>query len=254
VKVKLQIMSDLHLEVSEFVPDKTDADVVILAGDIASASDGIEWAEKEFPEQPVIYVPGNHEYHFQDLEVIHEMRSRSKNSNVTVLDRDETIINGVRFLGVTLWTDFCLYGEEAQLDVMRYLQDEVSDYKYIQDKGVLLSTGRALELHRLDRCWLEDRLKEDFNGETVVVSHYAPSVLSIPEIRKGSRRAPGYVSDLESIIKNNEIALWVHGHTHHSVDYMLAGTRVLSNQLGYPTEGSVDFNSASIVEIVGSVR
>jgi predicted phosphohydrolase len=108
--MKLQILSDLHTEFAEFSPPETGADVVILAGDIGVGLGGIEWAASQFPNQPVIYVPGNHEYYGHDITLIDELVKQSP-ENIHVLNNDAMVLNGVRFLGSTLWTDFRLDGE-----------------------------------------------------------------------------------------------------------------------------------------------
>ena len=105
--MKVHILSDLHLEAASFVPPITHADVIILAGDIGVGCQGIEWARDAF-EVPVIYVPGNHEYHdlsFSMGEHREDMLRATSGSQVSLLDNDVTVINGVRFIGTTMWTD-----------------------------------------------------------------------------------------------------------------------------------------------------
>jgi hypothetical protein len=52
--MKLQIYSDLHNEFARFDPAPTDADLVILAGDIDIKARGVKWANETFL-CPVIY-------------------------------------------------------------------------------------------------------------------------------------------------------------------------------------------------------
>ncbi len=61
--MKIQILSDLHLEFENFNFYNTDADVVVLAGDVHLGMNGVLWAKKAIQNQPVIYVLGNHEYY-----------------------------------------------------------------------------------------------------------------------------------------------------------------------------------------------
>src|SRR5262245_10095299 len=108
--MRLHIFSDLHLEFAPLEPPDMGADVVILAGDIHLQTRGVGWAAETF-QRPVIYVPGNHEYyggHFKNT--LAKMRDRGGHTQVHVLDRDEVVIDGVRFLGTTLWTDFSATG------------------------------------------------------------------------------------------------------------------------------------------------
>ncbi|WP_141228972.1 metallophosphoesterase [Pseudomonas sp. Irchel s3b2] len=62
--MKVYVLSDLHLEFSEFVPPPTGADLVTLAGDIDPKCRAVEWANLAF-ERKVIYACGNHEFHEQ---------------------------------------------------------------------------------------------------------------------------------------------------------------------------------------------
>src|SRR5712691_9419481 len=108
--MKIHILSDLHLEFSEQHPPlelpDTGADVVVLAGDIDNGTCAIDWAEETFPHKTVLYVPGNHEYYGAQLpDAARVLRARAAESpNVHLLDNDELVIDGVRFLGTTLWT------------------------------------------------------------------------------------------------------------------------------------------------------
>ena len=96
--MKLHILNDLHIEFEDFAPPATDADVMILAGDIGVGVDGVRWAEERFPNQPVIYVPGNHEFYHHDLLLIEELKAETPD-HIHVLNNDQVVIGGVRFLG-----------------------------------------------------------------------------------------------------------------------------------------------------------
>ncbi|MEW8692248.1 MAG: metallophosphoesterase [Candidatus Thiodiazotropha endolucinida] len=108
--MKLHILNDLHIEFEDFVPPAMDADVVILAGDIGVGLEGLRWAEARFPDKPVIYVPGNHEFYQHDITLIDELKAEAPD-NIHVLNDDQVVVGGVRFLGSILWTDFRLFGE-----------------------------------------------------------------------------------------------------------------------------------------------
>lgn len=38
---------------------------------------------------------------------------------------------------------------------------------------------------------------------------------------------------ISKLIRELDPLLWIHGHTHHNVDYRIGPTRVLTNQRGY---------------------
>ena len=108
--MKLHVLSDLHTEFGDFNPPETDADIVVLAGDIGVGTEGIEWGARQFPAIPIVYVPGNHEFYGQDIRSAH-LLSEVAPDNIQVLDDKACKIDGVRFLGSTLWTDFKFNGE-----------------------------------------------------------------------------------------------------------------------------------------------
>ncbi|WP_436291798.1 metallophosphoesterase [Variovorax sp. LjRoot178] len=111
--MKLLILSDLHIEFGTFRVPEVDVDVVVLAGDIAaSAAKAVRWARRvgNFGEQtPLVFVPGNHEFYGGVMETtIADMHQTAGDSNASPLDCGQVVLNGVRFLGTTLWTDFAL--------------------------------------------------------------------------------------------------------------------------------------------------
>src|SRR5512132_2850782 len=107
--MRLHILSDLHMEFAPFEPPPTDADVVILAGDIGTGLKGFRWAQTTFPNCPVIYVLGNHEFYGQKLQkLLEQLKAMTKGTNIQVLENDLFTLGDVTFLGATLWTDFAL--------------------------------------------------------------------------------------------------------------------------------------------------
>jgi hypothetical protein len=146
------------------------------------------------------------------------------------------VIDGVRFLGATLWTDFCLHGNGTQATIAMYDAGQyMNDYKRIRlaKKGYRkLRPADTQGWHFRQRSWLQERLAEPFDGKTVVVSHMAPSGHSIEEQYKGDTLSPAYASNLDHLVE--QVDLWVHGHVHSSLDYRIGAGRVVCNPLGYP--------------------
>jgi hypothetical protein len=108
--MKLHVLSGLHTEFGHFDLPETDADIVVLTGDVGLGRGGLEWLLKQWLDKPVIYVPGNHEFYGHDISLIERLRSNAS-PDVHVLDNQSVVIEGVRFLGSILWTDFQLFGE-----------------------------------------------------------------------------------------------------------------------------------------------
>lgn len=248
--MKLHILSDLHLEFSTFQPFKTDADVVILAGDIAKKSNGIIWAREAFPDKEIIYVPGNHEFYgAQRTDTLTLMRIAADQCNVHLLDNDEVIINGVRFLGSTLWTDFSLFGSDKKESSMIHGKHDLQDFRLIHEGVMLLTPARSIVLHEQSLAWLTAKLDTPFNGKTVVVTHHLPSEKSVVERFKQEWLSACFASELDYLF--GKMDLWVHGHTHDNLDYEANGTRVICNPRGYVTyrgQENFNFNPALVVE------
>ena len=154
--MKLQILSGLNLEEGEFHPPETDADVVVLAGDIGHGAHGLQWASHAF-DKPVVYVPGNHEFHDFDLGVLDELKREAAALGIHLLDRDAVDIGGVRFLGCTLWTDFDLLGPDRRIATMRAAERWADDFQFISDYGRPFTPQRARDIHLADRGWLLQR-------------------------------------------------------------------------------------------------
>jgi Icc-related predicted phosphoesterase len=103
--MKVRILSDLHLEFFNWTPPAADADVVVLAGDIHVGTQALRWARLHFPETPIVYVPGNHEFYGEQMQhVMARLREEGAKLDINVLDADEVDVHGTRFLGATLWT------------------------------------------------------------------------------------------------------------------------------------------------------
>ncbi len=238
--MKLHILSDLHLGVGGMEPPRTDADVVVLAGDIARPAAAVAWAQRF--GKPVIYVLGNHEFYGGSLPgTVAEFRRLCAGTTVHLLDDEALVIDGVRFLGSTLWSDFQLFDNEAQrLEAIELAQRLVRDFSRIrlgEDSEALFSPIDAAARFTRHAAWLDRQLDEPHAGPTVVITHHAPSRQSIHPRFIGSPLNACFVSDAEYLLRGQRAALWIHGHTHDSFDYEVQGTRVLCNARGYAKEG-----------------
>jgi predicted phosphodiesterase len=253
--LKLQILSDLHLTVSALEWPLTDADVVILAGDIARPQQAIEWATGF--GQPVFYVAGNHEFYGDNLSATRQaLKDFSAGTPVQVLEGEQAVLDGVRFLGTTLWSDFKLFGEgEAQewaiMQSLLFVRDFSRIYRDVANEHVFTpAAAMALFAEQVD--WLQAKLNEPFAGPTVVITHHAPSRQSLHPRFAHSPISVCFVSDVEYLMSGERVALWVHGHTHDSFDYVVNGTRVICNPRGYARNGvneNAAFDSQLIVEV-----
>src|ERR1035437_1158061 len=253
--MKLNILSDLHLNCGALEIPQNDADVVILAGDVSRPKEAASWALGF--AKPVLYVPGNHEFYGGSIAgAADELKQLCAGTNIRVLNNDEVIIEGVRFLGTTLWTNFMLFTDDEQrsqamLEAKRFMRD----FSKIHVDGPvprLFTPEDSVALCRVDARWLETRLSEPHAGLTVVITHHAPSRQSIHPRFAGSLLNGCFVSDLQHLVDGQRAQLWVHGHTHDSFDYLLKSTRVVCNPRGYAKEGVNEnpmFDGNFVVEI-----
>ena len=244
--MKLHVLSDLHREIAEFDAPETDAEVVVLAGDIDNGARGVEWAKRSFTK-PVVYVPGNHEPYDGEYHTTQEaMRSAARGSRVELLECGERVLAGVRFLGCSLWTDYSLEPEETRAAVIEAARRINPDYWAIRFGTRPFSPEDAISIHRAHRPWLGRKLNEPFSGPTVVITHFAPHPGSIAPAYVGNAGNPGFIVNLEETM--GAAVLWIHGHTHSAFDYRVKGTRIVCNARGYPGE-STGFRADRVVEI-----
>jgi predicted phosphodiesterase len=253
--MRLHVLSDLHTERGVGEVPQPSADVVVLAGDIGVGTRGIEWARAWANGRPVIYVAGNHEYYGQSMPgLLDELRTAAAGSCVHVLEDDEIVIDGVRFLGCSLWSDFDFDGAEHRALSMRVCERAVSDYRLIRDgdSEVPVRPEQTRARHLASRRWLTERLAAGHDGPTVVVTHHAPYVVYRPPEAVLRLVAGAFVSDLQELIETADAELWIYGHTHRQADLTVSGTRLISNPRGYPDELVAGFDPACVVEIAGT--
>ena len=250
--VRLHVLSDLHLEFGSPAPPAADADVVVLAGDIARGTAGVQWASEWAAGRPVLFVAGNHEFYGSSLTgVIAALRSAAAGSSVHFLEDRELEIDGVRFLGCTLWSDFDCDGLERRAESMALCERVVRDYHLIFDEvnGASLTPADTRARHLASRRWLTGRLGRHFDGPTVVITHHAPLILRRLPLAAMRALAGAFTSDLSELIGAEHEALWIFGHTHRAADLERDGARVLSNPRGYPHEPVEAFDPALVVEL-----
>jgi len=250
--VKLNVLSDLHLSQGELPLPENDADLVILAGDLARPARAVAWASR-IPK-PVLYVAGNHEFYGGSIEgTVAELKRLCAGTRIRVLDCEEVVLGGVRFLGATLWTDFMLGGAGAAREAaMREAGRFMRDFSVVRIDGAPFTPQASAELFETHAAWLEERLAEPHAGPTVVITHHAPSPRSIHPRFAGSNLNACFVSDAERLLDARSVRLWIHGHTHDSFDYQVAGTRVVCNARGYAKDGvneNPSFDANLLVEI-----
>lgn len=237
--MKIISYSDLHLEFKSGwkMPKDIDADLMILAGDIITFQDYSPLTEFLAGwEKPVLYIAGNHEYYTRTPKDREEDAFKkwlsTNHPNVTFLSDESISIDGIHFFGGTMWTDFNGGNEQA----MKIAGYQVNDFKLIRNPdSSSFKPADTLPLHSRYIKELMKWLETDLTGPRVVISHHAPVINQHTQFT-GSPLTPAFTSlDMLELIKKYQPALWVYGHTHECDDQMIDSTRVISNQLGYPS-------------------
>lgn len=256
--MKIQPLSDLHNEFFRArapVPPITDsdADVVVLAGDIDTGIAGLKWAAAEADRlgKGVVYVAGNHEFYHHDIALVDRLREfAAAHERIHFLERDAVVIGGVRFLGCTFWTDYRAAGDPilAMLEVRRRL----NDHYQIRKRPHLFLPEDALDLHELSRAWLQSQLAQPFDGKTVVVTHHGPSPVCHPPQFAIDALASAFWSDLTDLVERADV--WCFGHTHHNIDVQVGKCRLVANQRGYPKEGTRGYRPGLVIELLPRQR
>jgi hypothetical protein len=250
--MRVRVLSDLHLEFADFRPPQVSADVVVLAGDIHVGVKGVAWARDAFPDLPVLYVLGNHEYYRGAIpRLLEKIRHEALGSNVHVLEEEALTVQGVRFLGCTLWTDMALVDGDPEIGIGASAAT-MSDFKLIRvsPKYRRLRPEDTIRFHHHSRRWLEQELQIPAPTR-VVISHHAPLAESSHPDYAGERTNAAYASNLHGLVERTQPSLWIHGHVHYAHDYRVGTTRVVCNPRGYPGEMAEGFRPELVVEVGG---
>jgi hypothetical protein len=258
--VKLQLLSDLHLETEAFEPKPVPgAELLVLAGDIDTNWTGFSrfagWPV------PVMFVAGNHEFDGRDLgQAWRGLRERAKDLGWTMLECDSTVLTGregrrIRFVGTIRWSDFDLFGPQRRAVAERAAAYFMKLMKTTRD-GQPFDVAGVRQESLACRAWLEAELRQPALGRwdhTVVVTHFAPSLRSA-DPRFGSQ--PGTASFCnadDDLLPLTD--LWLHGHLHCRQDYVVAhadgrSTRVVSQARGLAKKGEdAGYEPGKLIEI-----
>lgn len=263
--VKIQLLSDLHLEVHPHwvATPAPGADLLLLAGDVGSYQVGSLLPDGDFglarfsPNHgwptPVLFVPGNHEYDALDFDAAHaRLRETCRRLGIGWLEREVITYRtshgrSVRFLGTTLWSDFDALGPLATnagtsssgllTQQLRAREKAFRAANYYLKKtgttrqGVPMLAESVRELGLLCQDWLTKALLEPFDGTTVVVTHFAPSLMSADPRYGVAPGTAGFCNALDHLLARAQF--WLHGHLHAPSNYVKNGCRVIANPLGY---------------------
>lgn len=244
--MKIQLLSDLHLEFDNkntlFKPKFLGEDVLVLAGDIQVGLYMVDWFAQLLEYRDVVYVVGNHEFYDNELDTLYrdlpgfefsvnsEAERLGYKYRLITLQNQSTVLNNVRFVGGTLWTDFNKNDPIVKLNAQR----QMNDYHVIRKFDVKIRKLQPYDIyeeHVLTRQFIESELANAKEEKVVVVTHHAPSSLSIHPDYAGNYMNPMFYTDMTYLM--DKCDLWFHGHVHNNFDYTIDRCRVVCNPRGY---------------------
>lgn len=256
-------ISDIHFEIHNDIawlpplPSADNFDVLVLAGDIGHGpwlSTGLRRIRQRYPDKPIVYVAGNHEFYrgnitqspVKDIDI----------ANFHYLDKDSVELCGYRFLGTTLWTGFDSLGSRLVTQAMHAAKYSIADFMEIRIAELSETGGHPLritadymrDLYHDARRWLDTELAQSDPDRTVVVTHFPPSREVRHEQIREDELSGYFQANCMDLINKHQPALWLYGHNHWSDQHQFGKTRVISNQFGYPRE-STGYRTDLIIEL-----
>lgn len=238
--MRLHIHSDLHLEGHNVPLDKSDANILVLAGDITVGMRHMTWVKNHAERyEHVIYVPGNHEYYGQSMEELDLAWRNCGIDNLFYMKRGYASIGGIRFIGATLWTDFrddAIAEHEARACIRDFGTHHGTGLDMIRT-GTLgayrkFTPFAAKEQYKTDVAFI----REFAEPGCVVITHFPPLAecrnMDFPE----DLLAKYFCPDNPQLVHDSQAQLWISGHTHYNHHFKLGNTLMVSNQKGYGHE------------------
>ena len=231
-------------------PTQEDKDtVLLLAGDIHTGMKAQPWIElmtKQFKH--VVYILGNHEFYGNEWYKVKDYWANVDIPNFTFLDDDVLYLDGVRIIGGTLWTgirdqtdDYGFTVWNGKMRMTDYHATKINhkrtgQYRKLNPQDTVNAHGDTLD-------YIKAVLGQKYDGKTIVMTHHLPHNDCVQPQWKGSELNAFFVTDLDYVIDNFDIDVWVHGHTHDNVDINVHGTRIVCNPMGYHgVQLNKDFN------------
>ena len=264
--------ADLHLDIwrhaardpfSSALPALGAVEALVVAGDLANDPlrnwpKALARLSMLMDPRRIYILPGNHDYYHFRLDGDERLRGMVEAAGMNWAQKAVFEFGNVRFLCVTLWTDFLLTGDEVAAKNMA--SRAMNDYHLIKqnEPSDRLLPHHTAEIHADHLAWLKREMELPHEGRTVIVTHHGPSPSASGPI---DQITPAFVSNLDAWILNTEPDLWLFGHTHRHLSGQVGRTPVVNISLGYPSEvpqgntadillrGLVDTNATRLVDL-----
>lgn len=255
--MKIHILSDVHTEhkkticslkslIDEHPELKSDGydventdlknTILLLCGDIGCPLMENYWGflfDCAVKYKFVVVVLGNHEYYGSRIEdinkIVKEHEGLKIHKNLHILQRETVILDGIKFIGVTLWSD--IPSNENNM-----MSKRINDYKCIKMGNKMISPEDTTKIHLEDVKWITSELAFNDSLDCVIITHFLPSKKSSHEKYKiYDEISKAFYTDLEYLLCD-KIKLWACGHTHTPTECKIGATMLITNPLGYKGE------------------
>jgi len=237
--MRIGVHSDFHFENhadhgDAILNEIKDVDVLVIAGDFENDGgliDAFGHACAKFKH--VVYVIGNHEVWESSFSKIRAVLARASKMypNLHVLDNQVAVINGVRFLGATMFFP----NQPDNVLFEKYMVDFQLAENYREE--VYIENERAQQF-----------LYANAMPGDIIVTHHLPCHKSIHPMYERDALNRFFLCDMEHLISSQRPAAWIHGHTHFSFDYIFDETRIVCNPFGYVFACNKQWNASKIIE------
>jgi len=239
--IRLFITSDTHLEYynddqafEEIIPDidllnDDKINIFVLAGDIGDPDTPlyryfIKTVSSIFDY--VIVILGNHEsYHSSISYAEDKVREICEDYECIFLEKDYVIVEGIKFIGTTLWTN--LTTDVYEKINKRYIKGYLSIEEFKNDN---FDYSSVLFKENLEY------IKQELDMPSVIITHHAPSrIMNNLNRSRTQKITPVYCNDLDDMF-HYPILMWISGHTHSAKIVEYGETTLVSNPFGLSNE------------------
>jgi predicted phosphodiesterase len=227
--MSFDLVSDLHTEFSTWeISTRPTSSILVIAGDYSNAHTFDKTIEEllALPYEHVVFVLGNHDFYGCDYHTTYSrwLAWPDDHPKLHVLQNRSILVNGITFVGSTLWSDTSKDGYGGYR-----VKHALSDYKAIRSFNVdTVQKAHACAVQYLDKFLTETQ------QPVVVVTHHLPSFSCIDTKYADCKYNAGFATNLDDLLQKHvdKIRVWAHGHTHTALDKKIQGVRIVCNPRG----------------------
>lgn len=259
--MKIHFYSDIHADINNIqnpatvIDTSEHADLYIDAGDTGSLLATQRFYRNSFwNDKQAVFIAGNHLCYgiYDTLSTVEESLSNEFhiNNNVSFLQNSEKHFGDIVVLGTTLWTDFKVFGSQELS--LKYAVRALNDFRSVMyTEDAYLSPKDTVVLNSLAKKYIHKRLKKNPTKKYIIVTHHTPSLRSSSPQYLNDPITPCFCNDMEDFIEQHDnILMWIHGHVHNAVYYMIGNVPIICNPYGYKTyQEASGYVSNAVLEV-----